>query len=179
MPISARAIASAIPADSERQKPTRNDVAKYFLCGRAYMRKLRTGDDNPNFCSQRCIDAYDIAGLRPHHQADFDPFAVKAWRIVAGEPCYRPRAMEIMGDGFRINCRTCGVAFKSRGLAYCSNECAREGRSSAKSERMCAAPDYGRAIPEFRHRRRVSAKARYCSDACRYRAHYKRPKSAA
>jgi hypothetical protein len=53
-------LAAALLRDRERPvTPTNNSIMECFACGRSYMRRPVSGDDNPRFCSRRCQDAFD------------------------------------------------------------------------------------------------------------------------
>ena len=50
----------------DRERPTSaNTSNECFACGRSYMRRPVSGDDNSRFCSRHCQDAFD-AGFPPY-----------------------------------------------------------------------------------------------------------------
>jgi hypothetical protein len=99
--------------------------------------------------------------------ADFDPFAVTRWRVVAGgDPGYLVSTPMRRGPGgWVIACGHCGAEVESKGCKYCPTcmELPAEERRSKPviSDRPCQAPGCTGSIPK---RRRADAK--YCTDRC-------------
>jgi len=54
-----------------------------FACGRSYQPPVPSGDDSTRFCSATCREAFD-GGFTP--EPPFDPFGVRRWRVIAGNP---------------------------------------------------------------------------------------------
>ncbi len=88
---------------------------KCVVCRASYVYRGPYGDDSGRLCSPRCRDAYDHAGLR------YRPVEVR-YTWADGTP------MVQRGDGFVITCRQCGTEFTSKGLAFCSDQCARKAK---------------------------------------------------
>jgi 5-methylcytosine-specific restriction endonuclease McrA len=69
------------------EEPTKtSDARECFACGRPFMPRPSTGDDNMHaFCSARCREACD-AGFPTYGSWKVDAFDVliSAWRVVAG-----------------------------------------------------------------------------------------------
>ena len=82
-------LAAILARDLLRTEPTRtSDAAECFACGRSFLPRPSTGDDNVHaFCSARCRQAYDV-GFPAYNSNKVDVFAVplSAWRVVAGPP---------------------------------------------------------------------------------------------
>ena len=82
-------LAAILARDLLRTEPTRtSDAAECFACGRSFLPRPSTGDDNVHaFCSPRCRQAYDV-GFPAYDSNKVDVFAVplSAWRVVAGPP---------------------------------------------------------------------------------------------
>jgi hypothetical protein len=81
-------LAAALLRDRERPASTNNSIIECFACGRSYMRRPVSGDDNPRFCSARCQDAFD-AGFPPYdanRDRALTSLPLSAW--VVGETRY-------------------------------------------------------------------------------------------
>jgi hypothetical protein len=89
--------------------------AKCVLCRTSYIYRGSYGGDSGRLCSSRCRDAYDHAGLR------YRPVKVR-YTWADGTPMLQ------RGDGFVITCRQCGTEFTSKGVAFCSDQCARKAK---------------------------------------------------
>jgi hypothetical protein len=76
----------------DRDRPTSvNTSNECFACGRAYMRRPVSGDDNARFCSTRCQDAFD-AGFPPYdpnHDRPLSNVPLSGW-LAAGTRYYEP-----------------------------------------------------------------------------------------
>jgi len=149
-----------ILADDRPQHTT----AKCFCCGREFIPKPSTGDDNTHrFCSTRCREAFDD-GMPP-----FDP-------LYASKNNPRWYSLPMGRRGFLITCRGCSRVFDSTGLRCCSVECERKSRRKEQIEaelkdnpfraikRKCEQCDND--IPNWRNGRRVSKATRFCSPRC-------------
>jgi len=83
--------------------------------------------------------------------------------------------------GFAIACCGCGKRFDSKGLAFCSQDCARAKRDrdeasaiavetghQTRQPRICAAPGCGKRIPRYTASgRATAAKVRWCCQSHR------------
>jgi hypothetical protein len=102
-------------------------------------------------------------------RAEFDPFKVTRWRVVAGgDPGYL-----VATPARRIECRACQREFESRGWAYCPTckaLAADKRRVPSKTGRPCECPGCTHRIPKWRNGRQVSKAARFCSARCARRA---------
>src|SRR6516225_10420919 len=82
-------LAAILARDLLRTEPSRtSDAAECFACGRSFMPRPSTGDDNVHaFCSARCREAYD-GGWPVYNSNKTDVFDVpmSAWGVVAGPP---------------------------------------------------------------------------------------------
>jgi hypothetical protein len=81
-------LAAAIQRDLLRTEPAKTETPTCYACGRSFLPRSSTGDDNTHaFCSTRCREAYD-AGFPAYNGSKVDVFAVplSAWRVVAGPP---------------------------------------------------------------------------------------------
>jgi hypothetical protein len=69
---------------------------------------------------QRRRPARSVSRERPEG-ADFDPFAITRWRVIAGtNPGYLVKTPMRRGPvGWFVNCTHCGDEFESRGGMYC------------------------------------------------------------
>jgi hypothetical protein len=117
-------------------------------------------------------------------RGEFDPFAVRRWRVVAGgDPGYLPKTPMRRGSlGWFITCGGCGREFESKGWAYCSNTCKRESAERGASRALMAeagidAPSKrrcecgcGRDIPKWKNGKRVSKVTRFFEPACKHKA---------
>jgi hypothetical protein len=94
---------------------------KCLLCRAGFIYRGLNGGNSGRFCADRCPELYD-SGLR------YRPISMR-YTDASGRP------MTPTDDGFRIACRTCGVQFESKGLAFCSNNCRQlnEVRKEAKA----------------------------------------------
>jgi hypothetical protein len=52
-------------------------------CGRSYHPPAPGGDNSIRFCGRTCREAYD-GGFTP--EPPFDPFSVKRWKVIVGNP---------------------------------------------------------------------------------------------
>jgi hypothetical protein len=119
-----------------------------------------------------------MLNLKPERREDgigFDPYGGGALVVVApvgGRPGYLPTTPMRKGAvGFYVGCSACGGEFESKGWAYCAACMAlpADERRAVKTDvhgRLCAAPGCENFISRAEHARR-----RFCSEACRQRAH--------
>jgi endogenous inhibitor of DNA gyrase (YacG/DUF329 family) len=80
-------LARAIQRDLLRDKPAKAVAPECHACGRSFMPKPSTGDDNTYaFCSARCREAYDNGWQAYSSNTTERVFSVllSAWRVVAG-----------------------------------------------------------------------------------------------
>jgi len=171
-----------------QQRPARavpEANASCFGCGKPFAYRGPRGDNSGRFCSDQCRIEYDIPGA-----FSFDPFNVRCWRVIAGgDPSYlvatsmTPVKHKDQPGSWRVACRGCGRPFESRGWAYCSRDCKHlsaertanraaivEAGMDLPAKHPCQAPRCPHTIPAWRKGRRVSSRARFCSDVCRSRA---------
>jgi hypothetical protein len=83
-------LAAALLCDRERPTSA-NTSNECFACGRAYMRRPVSSDDNPRFCSSRCQDAFD-AGFPPYdpnHDRPLSKVPLSGW-LAAETRYYEP-----------------------------------------------------------------------------------------
>jgi hypothetical protein len=192
-------LADAIAQDLLAKRPAARVMPTCFACGRSYSKAAPLADDSGSskFCSVRCRDAFDAAGLPP-----YDPYQARAlmqlpqtkWVVVAGPPGtigthpYR-RDMRQSGDGFVIVCAGCHKEFVSKGLRCCSAECEHKCREAeanmatmaevgmepaASSRRQCE--HCGKVLPRWLPggRGAVRKSQRFCSESCQGKAARKR-----
>jgi hypothetical protein len=85
-------LAAALLRDRERQiAPTNTSIMECFACGRSYMRRPVSGDDNARFCSTRCQDAFD-AGFPPYdpnHDRPLSNVPLSGW-LLGGTRYFEP-----------------------------------------------------------------------------------------
>jgi hypothetical protein len=189
-------LAAILARDLLRSEPTRtSDAAECFACGRSFMPRPSTGDDNTHrFCSTRCREAFDD-GFPPYNPDQFRELArtfdTSNLRVVAGptgvtscDPLQGSnqvsRGIKRHGStGWVIECFGCGKEFESTGLRCCSPGCERRHRERSENaevmarvgmerpvKRKCEAAGCGRDIPTWRNGRRVSKATKFCSDKC-------------
>jgi hypothetical protein len=144
---------------ADRQRPQRADTSIFnscFLCGRGFIYRRATDDNSGRFCGARCRELYDQGQRASTYHA-------------------RQQFQMRMGKtGFWIDC-PCGSAFESKGWKYCSVGCQRQAHQQAETasvlaevameaptKRRCQKPGCSRAIPRWRHGRRVSSAAKFC-----------------
>jgi hypothetical protein len=152
------------------------EVCGCFSCGRSFMYRPAQGDDSGRFCSVRCREWFD-AGNPAYEPPDFKNLYSTTWHHVAGPDAdYMPRPMKMGPHGFIINCAGCQKEFDSRGLRCCSPACEKEARRKEELEKELK--DYpfrsakrpcqhcGGPIPNWRAGRRVSSRARFCTEKC-------------
>ena len=121
---------------------------------------------------RRARERERLAALPRQRAHKIDVFEEALWtRVVAGaDPGYVPQTPMRPGkDGFWIACRGCGKKFDTKGMAYCE-AClalpAEERRALKPNGRQCEAPDCTNILAAT-----ARIDARYCSHACRERAH--------
>ena len=88
---------------------------KCVLCRASYIYRGPCVGDSGRLCSPHCRNAYDHAGVR------YRQFDVR-YTSADGTP------MIARSDGFAIACPQCGAEFMSKGLAFCSDQCARKAK---------------------------------------------------
>jgi hypothetical protein len=154
------ALADAIQRDLLADRPVKEDARKCFTCGRPFMPRVSTGDDNVHrFCSARCREGFD-AGAPPFEPERDEPtrkhaswISLKPTHVVAGPPGYVPgelydplaksrrlsRGIRGRGaEGWLIECLGCGKQFDSTGLRCCSTDCERRYRERGENEALMA-----------------------------------------
>jgi len=104
---------------------------KCFLCRASFIYRIPHEDNSGRFCSPLCRNAYDHVGLRYRPPE-------------AGYTLYDGHPITPVPGGFHIACRSCGVQFNSKGLAYCSDECRRIGETRKEAEAAGHDPRKGR-----------------------------------
>jgi hypothetical protein len=158
-------LARAIERDLLRTE-TKTKAPECFACGRPFLPKPSTGDDNTHaFCSPRCREAYDN-GFPAYDPAYTNKTNPRWYSLPMGR------------HGFLIPCAGCGKEFDSKGLRCCSPACERRYRGRSESEdlmtevgmdkpvkRKC--DQCGGDIPNWRNGRRV--RSRFCSQGCNKR----------
>jgi hypothetical protein len=163
-------LAAAIQRDLLRAEPAKTNAPACFACGRSFMPRPSTGDDNTHaFCSAGCREYYDAGG------PPFDP-------SYASKTNPRWYSLPMGRHGFVIRCFGCDKDFDSKGLRCCSIECERDYLRRRENEQTMAAVDMERPvkrkceacggnIPNWRKGRRVSSATKFCSSCpCARRA---------
>ena len=81
-------LAAILARDLLSTEPTKTETPTCYACGRSFMPRPSTGDDNVHaFCSAKCREAYD-GGWPAYNNNKTDVFDVpmSAWLVVAGPP---------------------------------------------------------------------------------------------
>ena len=136
---------------------------KCLLCRAGFVYRGLDGENSGRFCSDRCRELYD-SGLR------YRPVSIR-YGDANGQQ------MTPTDDGFRIACRSCGVQFVSKGLAFCSDDCRQLSavRKEAKAAgyeprqgRMCM--DCNGRIPRYTPSGRATKSTAVRCSACQRKA---------
>jgi hypothetical protein len=161
-------LTAAIQRDLLRTE-TKTSACECHTCGRPFMPRPSSGDDNTwAFCSTRCREAYDAGwpAYDPNYKSKTNP---------------RWYSLPIGRHGFLIACAGCHKTFDSKGLRCCSTECERDYCRRLEAEavmakvgmdapvkRKCGYHECNGLIPNWRNGRRV--RSNYCSKQCQQKA---------